>query len=73
MTRREALLVLGIALGVLTGGLTWLLGGWGLIIGGVLLAVGVAFTDEVKGAPDGEAVAKPARSFGRHRESLPPG
>ena len=43
MTRRESLGVLGVAFVLITAGLTWLLGPYGLIIAGVGLAAAVLF------------------------------
>ncbi len=66
MTRRESLLALLIALALIAGGLTWLTGGWGLLISGLLLAAGVTFGVTV--IPEerrGEAV-EPA-PVGQHR------
>lgn len=43
MTRREALLALAVALALIVAGLTWLLGGYGLIAGGLLVAAVTLF------------------------------
>lgn len=57
MTRREALLALGIMFALLTSGLTWLLGPFGLIICAVLGAAAVLLGFERVVEPRGEAVS----------------
>jgi predicted PurR-regulated permease PerM len=46
VTRREALYGLLLAVALLTAGLTWLLGPYGLIIGGVAIGAAVLLLDE---------------------------
>lgn len=59
MTRREAQLALLLALALVVAGAVWLYGPWGLLVGGVALALLVLFVIDVK-EPDGEALARPA-------------
>jgi hypothetical protein len=69
LTRREALLALAVAFALITAGLTWLLGGYGLIIGGLLVAATTLFGFERIGEGRGEAledaVPQPGRGFAR--------
>jgi hypothetical protein len=60
VSRREAQFALLIALALVTAGTVWMFGPYGLVGGGLLLAVLVLFVIDVK-EPDGEAVAQPAR------------
>lgn len=72
MTRRESLRALGFAFLLLTAALVWLLGPWGLLAAGIVLAAAVLFGfNEVSEAERGEAVGDAPSPFrGRHREPL---
>jgi hypothetical protein len=66
LTRREALLALLIAFALVASGLTWLTGGWGLLISGVLLAFGVTFgVTVIPEEQRGEVVEPPAQRHAR--------
>lgn len=65
MTRREAQMSLLVALALVVAGAVWLFGPYGLLGGGLALAVLVLFVIDVKES-DGEAVARPARPGLRH-------
>jgi len=53
MSRWEALALLVSAFSMITGGVTWLFGAWGLVGAGTFLAVFTLFVANVKGdAPD---------------------
>lgn len=66
MTRRESLLALAVAFALVIAGLIWLIGAWGLIVGGLGLAAATLFGFErVSEVGRGEAVANavPQRPF----------
>ena len=63
MTRWEARTALAAALLMVTAALTWLLGPWGLLAPGLLLALVVLFLVDVKEQASGEAVADPVRTY----------
>lgn len=56
MTRRESLLVLGIAYALMISGLTWLFGPYGLIIGGLAVCATTLFAFERVSEARGEAL-----------------
>lgn len=66
MTRWEARALLAFALLALVGGLTWLLGPFGLIGAGSLLLVVVLFVIDVRERVGGETVEEPARAGDRY-------
>lgn len=68
MTRRESLLALAVAFTLVIAGLVWLIGPWGLIVGGLGLASATLFGFERVREGEGRrgedlADAVPQRSF----------
>ncbi len=61
MTRREATILLGVALALLVAGLTWLFGPYGLLGSGVALAVLTLFVFDIREEQRADSVAVPAR------------
>lgn len=60
VTRREALAAMAAAFVLIAAGLVWLLGPYGLILAGLVLAATVLFGVNITEGPRGEAVDGPA-------------
>jgi asparagine N-glycosylation enzyme membrane subunit Stt3 len=61
VTRREAVVFLLIAAGLIAAGLVWLLGPWGLIGSGVGFGAVVLFVFDIREEKRADSVAVPAR------------